>query len=122
MEPETFLRKNVSRSAGKKLGGVFLIDGKEVADTVRCCHCGGHFTLLNFGKIEIRRKLPDPSRGNRLFTGVVTRQSGFCQNCGELTCGDKECSSTLCIPIEKKMDEYEEGKRQSLHYWDPDAR
>lgn len=69
-----------------KIGGVILIDGRQVADTKQCCHCGGHFKSV-------------PGSG---------KTRGYCMNCNHITCGKPECNP--CYPFEKKMDDLESGK------------
>lgn len=69
----------------RKPGGTIIIDGKEVAHTQMCAHCGGHF--LSVKNMTIRR---------------------FCQNCSQYTCGMPKCDA--CIPFEKRLDMYEKGK------------
>ena len=60
-------------------GGI-LIDGQQVASTLQCPHCGGHF---------ISRR------------GSGHRRT-FCMNCKAVTCGHPACDP--CIPWEKKME------------------
>lgn len=67
-------------------GGIML-DGKHVADTLRCCHCG---------RVWI------PIRGSGA-------KRGFCTRCNDVTCGP-ECTG-VCEPIEKKMERYEKESR-----------
>jgi hypothetical protein len=71
-------------------GGI-VIDGRQVADTLQCCHCGGHWV---------------PVKGS----GKVR---GFCMLCNKVHCGSKECSSS-CTPFEKRMEQFEAGKRRNL--------
>lgn len=49
--------------------GLVIVDGKEVATTLRCPHCGGHFV-------------------SRKGSGT-TRQ--FCLKCSEVCCGEAYC-------------------------------
>lgn len=70
--------------------GHWLVDGKEVADTLQCVHCGDHFVVV-FGSGKRR---------------------GFCMNCNGTTCGKPGCHA--CIPFEKKLDLYEAGKISTL--------
>jgi hypothetical protein len=76
--------------AERRAHGHIIIDGSDVADTLQCCHCGAHF-------VSIR--------------GSGTRR-GFCLNCMQVTCGSKRCDP--CVPFEKRLDEYEKGKRATL--------
>ncbi len=70
--------------------GTIIIDGQDVANTMQCCHCGKHFiSVRGSGKIR-----------------------GFCTCCMQITCGATECNP--CIPFERKVDEYEKGKRLVL--------
>lgn len=61
------------------------------ADTLQCCHCGGHFRVLR---------------------GSGTKR-GWCGHCGGPTCGRLECH--VCLPLEKwlRMVEDEDRKRRS---------
>ncbi|MCP4989384.1 MAG: hypothetical protein GY928_25995 [Colwellia sp.] len=70
----------------KKEAGVILVDGKQVASTKQCCHCGLHF-ISQKGSGNLR---------------------GFCMTCHEVTCGRLECCK--CIPFEKKLDLIESGQ------------
>lgn len=63
--------------------GSILLDGKEIANTVQCCHCNRHY-LFRKGSGKIR---------------------GYCIRCGQVTCGRKECDP--CIPFEKKLEAIE---------------
>lgn len=49
--------------------GIILVNGKEVASTLQCPHCGGHF---------VSRK------------GSGHRRT-FCFGCKAVTCGDPRC-------------------------------
>jgi hypothetical protein len=60
----------------RKPDGAIILDGRTVADTVQCCHCGGHFI---------------PIKGS----GV---KRGFCTYCGKPTCGE---SCSRCLPFEQ---------------------
>ena len=70
--------------------GAIFVDGVQVADTMQCCHCGSHFV---------------PARGSGI-------KRGFCLLCGQVTCGGPKCDDH--VPFEKKLDEYERGKRVAL--------
>lgn len=70
--------------------GHFIVDGKEMADTVQCCHCNMHFVSIK-------------GSGKR---------RGFCMECMAVTCGQRKCDR--CVPFEKKLDLYEAGKLKAL--------
>lgn len=70
--------------------GAVLIDGVQVASTMQCCHCNGHF--------EYRK-------------GSGT-QRGFCLNCMKITCGHVNCHE--CKPYEKQMELLERQERQLI--------
>lgn len=57
--------------------GTILIDGKEVAQTLCCCHCRGHFLNL---------KIPGKERG-------------WCMNCNGPVCPNPRCDA--CVPFEQ---------------------
>lgn len=65
----------------RRAKGVFIVDGKEVADTLQCCHCNAHFMSV---------------RGSG-------KKRSFCMNCGDVTCGGPNCIDR-CIPFEKKLE------------------
>ena len=67
--------------------GAILVDGVQVASTLQCCHCGGHFEVVK---------------------GSGTRR-GFCLKCGKVTCGAAECDP--CYPIEKRFDDWVKRNR-----------
>lgn len=71
----------------RKAKGYFIVDGREVAATLQCCHCNAHFLSV---------------RGSRIIRG-------FCMRCYSITCGKKECD--VCIPFEKKISLIEKSKR-----------
>ena len=66
--------------------GALMVDGREIAHTLQCPHCGGHF--------------------------VSVRGSGarriFCLRCMAVTCGKPECDP--CIPIDLKLERMEARK------------
>jgi hypothetical protein len=66
--------------------GAFLADGREVAHTLQCPHCGGHF---------VSRR------------GSGARRT-FCLRCMAVTCGNPACGP--CVPFEIKL-EAMEGRR-----------
>ena len=59
----------------RKPHGIIIVDGKEVATTLQCPHCGGHF---------VSRK------------GSGHRRT-FCMNCMAVTCGNRDCDP--CRPF-----------------------
>lgn len=59
--------------------GAIISDGRQIASTLQCCHCGRHFV-------------------SRKGSGVVR---GFCLSCGHVTCGASKCD--ICIPFEKQL-------------------
>lgn len=63
--------------------GNIIIDGNEVATTLRCPHCGGHFVSMR---------------------GSGARRT-FCRKCMAVTCGRQECDE--CRPMEKQLEEIE---------------
>lgn len=67
--------------------GAILVDGQEVADTVRCSHCGIHYVVVK-------------GSGKR---------RGFCWLCNHRTCGSDECM--LHDPFEKKLERAEKFQR-----------
>ena len=69
-----------------KEAGVIIIDGRQVALTKQCSHCGGHF-VMEKGSGKLR---------------------GWCMKCHEITCGKIECCK--CVPFEKKLDLIEKGQ------------
>lgn len=70
--------------------GVIVVDGREVADTKQCVHCGCHFVMVK-GSGKVR---------------------GWCPTCLGITCGRRECDP--CLPFEKRLDLYEKGKLPKL--------
>lgn len=59
------------------------------ADSLRCCHCGGHFEMV---------------RGSG-------KRRGFCLGCQAITCGAPDCDPH--IPFEAKL-EHAEGRTTSF--------
>lgn len=57
----------------RKPHGIIFQDGKEVASTLQCCHCGAHWI---------------PRKGSGI-------RRGFCLRHMEVTCGADKC--TNCI-------------------------
>jgi len=74
----------------RKPAGVIIVDGQDIASTVQCCHCNCHFISVK-GSGQTR---------------------GFCTLCMARTCGKPECD--VCTPFEKKIADYERGKRVGL--------
>jgi len=64
----------------KNPSGVLLMDGKEVAHTLQCCHCQAHFISM---------------RGSG-------KRRAYCTQCKKITCGAHKCD--ICIPFEEKLD------------------
>ncbi len=77
-----------SRPMGHILNG----DGNEIADTLQCCHCGGHFQVV-------------PGSGNK---------RGFCTRCHGVTCGREMCDQ--CVPAEQQLENMEAGRPV---FWTP---
>lgn len=77
-------------AADRRYGGTVLVDGKEVACTIQCVHCGDHAVLLR-------------NVAGDLCTG------GWCSRCNGFICGRK-CLS--CKPFERWLEEVE-GTKQS---------
>lgn len=69
----------------RKPSGAIMLDGIEVAHTLQCCHCGGHYVSVK-------------GSGKR---------RGFCMKCMGVTCGSVKCDN--CIPTEKMLDNIEKG-------------
>jgi len=67
--------------------GAFLVDGREVAHTLQCPHCGCHF---------VSRR------------GSGARRT-FCLRCMAVTCGNPACDP--CVSFEIKL-EILEGRRK----------
>lgn len=68
----------------RKESGAIVIDGRHVASTRQCVHCGSHEQIL----------------------AESGRKRGWCINCNGFLCGKKKCFA--CIPYEAKI-EYEEA-------------
>ena len=62
--------------------GFILEDGREVASTEQCVHCGEHFVMVK-------------------GSGTVR---GYCPKCDGMVCGPK-CAA--CVPFEKRLDDAE---------------
>ena len=71
-----------------KAKGAIYVDGVEVASTLQCAHCGGHFV-------------------SKIGSGHTR---GFCSNCQAPLCGAPECLAR-CRPFEKWLDEVEKKGR-----------
>jgi len=79
----------------RKPHGHIIIDGAEVAHTLRCVHCGAHWVSIH---------------------GSGTKR-GFCMSCMGPTCGKDECDK--CAPFEARLELTEnptEKKRKNLLY------
>lgn len=68
------------------IGGGIIVDGKYVADTVQCVHCGAQWEAL----------LDD------------TTERGWCLSCNGFTCGHLSCEE--CLPFQRRLDAIERGK------------
>ena len=66
--------------------GFIFIDGKETAQTLKCCHCGFQWVVV---------------RGSG-------RVRGWCSMCNSVTCGPK-CSGK-CVPEEQMLENIEQGR------------
>lgn len=66
-------------AALRRPSGGIIVDGRHVADTVQCVHCGGHFVM-------------------RKGSGITR---GWCRNCQGMVCGP---SCAACVPLERKLD------------------
>ena len=73
----------------KKPSGAFIVDGRHVADTKQCCHCGAHFVMVKGSKIV----------------------RGYCLRCDDITCGSFTCDA--CVPIEKQLELIEKNSLKS---------
>lgn len=76
----------------KNSNGAVVIDGKHVADTIQCVHCGKHW-------------IPKPGSG---------KVRGWCVSCNGASCGDTRCMD--CVPFEAKL-EIAEGTRTLGDRW-----
>jgi hypothetical protein len=85
---ETLIPRSQSVS---KPSGYIIIDGKVVAETIQCCHCGAHFVSVK-GSGHIR---------------------GYCLKCGSMTCGAAACDP--CRPKEYQLDLAEKAERNIIH-------
>ena len=63
--------------------GALMLDGREVAHTLQCPHCGAHFVSV---------------------AGSGARRT-FCLRCMAVTCGRPECDA--CVPLERKLEAME---------------
>jgi len=70
--------------------GVILQDGKEIADTLQCVHCGGHFVSV---------------KGSGM-------RRGWCRHCNGITCGSQACD--VCVPLEKQLEQIEKIERELI--------
>jgi hypothetical protein len=74
----------------RKPSGHIIIEGSEVADTMKCVHCGHQWI---------------PIKGSG-------RTRGFCTKCNGVTCGSPECMP--CYPFEQRLDDYERNRLKIL--------
>lgn len=72
-----------------KVAGGIMLDGQQVAESVQCVHCSGHY-------------YPQPGSGE---------QRGWCLNCKGPLCGSELCDT--CIPIEARLEGWERGENKS---------
>ena len=66
--------------------GGLIEGGRQIASTLQCPHCGGHFVSVK---------------------GSGKRRA-FCIRCRAITCGAYACD--VCIPIEAKLEHIEGSK------------
>lgn len=78
----------------KHPSGYILVDNKEVAHTLQCCHCNTHFLSIK---------------------GSGTRR-GFCMLCMKVTCGHPSCAE--CVPSLAKIDFLDKGQGLKSKKWD----
>jgi hypothetical protein len=83
-------QQNFEAESVRKPNGHIIIEGHEVADTLKCCHCG-HIWIPIKGSGRVR---------------------GWCTKCNAVTCGSQECHT--CYPFDKKIEDYEKGKLKIL--------
>jgi hypothetical protein len=74
----------------KRADGGIVVNGKQVASTQQCVHCGSHEVIIPGSK----------------------RKRGLCRICKGFVCGRKECMEH-CVPFERKLD-YSEAKGAGL--------
>lgn len=68
-----------------KIGGI-MIDGKHIADTLRCVHCSASWVV-------------QPGSG---------KKRGWCVKCKGPLCGSPDCDDA-CVPLEMRLQEMENG-------------
>lgn len=83
------------QNTARRPGGCMILTDPAMAnavhmDTVQCCHCDAHYAV-------------EPGSG---------KTRGFCMSCMKPTCGSDACCN--CEPFEKKLQDYENGKRSFL--------
>lgn len=69
----------------RKESGAIVLDGRHVASTQQCVHCGSHERV-------------SPGSG---------KKRGWCMHCGGFVCGRPNCMK-YCVPHEARI-EYEEA-------------
>lgn len=69
-----------AKSVRNPAGGI-IVDGQQVADTARCCHCGAHWVMVR----DDESTLPH-----------------YCRNCDDTVCDKPSCRN--CVPAEKRLD------------------
>lgn len=70
----------------KNAAGGIIVDGIQVADTLRCVHCSAHWV---------------PIKGSG-------KRRGYCMVCKGVTCGSIKCD--ICIPLEARLEGWESHK------------
>jgi len=78
-----------------KHGGYIALDGRVVAQTQQCGHCGAHWVV-------------------RPGSGILR---GFCRGCMRHTCGDPSCDADGprgCVTWERKMEAIEAREKKLL--------
>ena len=70
--------------------GAFVVDGIQIASTLQCCHCGGHFVS---------------------FRGSGARRV-HCGRCNAITCGNPACDA--CVPFEKWLETVEKTAKWQM--------
>ena len=76
--------------SNRKTAGAVVVDGRHIADTSQCVHCGGHFKVI-------------PGSGTK---------RGWCPKCKGVLCGGMTCM-TRCVPFEQMLEKME-GKKHNF--------
>lgn len=74
-------------------GGTIIVDGQEVASTLQCVHCGGHWVSM-------------------VGSGI---KRGWCGNCAGPVCGEEQCMKH-CVPMEKMIEQIERKAYRQREY------